>query len=80
MAERGQGRKITSATLAKFLLHIPLMTIEFFGDIHWEALKLWVKDARFRRSPPSPTTAPFRDEQDRLPSWSRPDRRHRRTP
>jgi uncharacterized protein len=33
---------------------IPVMTVKIIGAIHWQALKLWLKGARFHKSPPPP--------------------------
>jgi DUF1365 family protein len=32
------------------------------GAIHWQALRLWLKGARFRGSPPPPPRASYQDE------------------
>lgn len=41
------------ALLAAFITH-PLLTLKVVAAIHWEALRLWIKGARFRRCPPAP--------------------------
>ena len=38
------------------------MTWKIMAGIHWEALKLWLKGARFHKSPPPPKPASYRDE------------------
>ena len=38
------------------------MTWKITAGIHWEALKLWLKGARFRRSPAPPKPVSYRDE------------------
>jgi DUF1365 family protein len=43
------------------LLKIPLMTWKVMAAIHWEALKLWLKGARFNRSPPAAAPVSYRD-------------------
>lgn len=58
----GKAESLTTASLARCLLKIPLMTWKVMGGIHWEAAKLWKKGAAFRRSPPAPGIASFRDE------------------
>ena len=58
----GDATALTTATLAKYLLRFPFMTMKVVAGIHWEALKLWLKGARFCKSPPPPATASFQDE------------------
>lgn len=53
---------LTDRNLARYLLKFPLMTLKVMGGIHWEALKLWLKGARFHKSPPPPPAASFCDE------------------
>ena len=57
----GEAEKLATSTLAACLLKIPLMTWKIVAGIHWEALKLWFKGARFYRSPPAPAPASFKD-------------------
>ncbi len=57
----GQARPLGTASLAVCLLKFPLMTWKIIAGIHWEALKLWLKGARFRRSPEAPAPASYRD-------------------
>ncbi len=57
----GTARPLETSTLAGCLLQFPLLTWKIVAGIHWEALKLWLKGARFRSSPPAPRTASFRD-------------------
>lgn len=54
---------LTDVNLARCLLRFPFMTLKVMAGIHWEALKLWLKGARFRTSPQPPATASFRDEE-----------------
>jgi DUF1365 family protein len=58
----GEARKVDTASLAASLLQFPLMTWKIMAGIHWQALKLWLKGARFHRSPPPPKPASYRDE------------------
>lgn len=57
----GTAAPLDSSTLAGCLLQFPLLTWKVVAGIHWEALKLWLKGARFNSSPPAPRTASFRD-------------------
>jgi DUF1365 family protein len=58
---RGLARPLGTASMAACLLKFPLLTWKIIGGIHWEALKLWLKGARFRSSPPAPQPVSCRD-------------------
>ncbi|MCV3240626.1 DUF1365 domain-containing protein [Mesorhizobium sp. ZC-5] len=58
----GNAEKLGTAALSACLLKFPLMTWKIMVGIHWEALKLWLKGARFHRSPPPPKPVSYRDE------------------
>jgi DUF1365 family protein len=47
-------RALTDGALARAFVTHPLLTLKVVGAIHWEALRLWIKGARFRRCPPAP--------------------------
>ena len=57
----GRAEPVSTGVLAASLLRIPFMTWKIMAGIHWEALKLWLKGARFRRSPPPPHPVSFSD-------------------
>lgn len=57
----GRERPVSTTTLAANLLRIPFMTWKIMAGIHWEALKLWLKGARFHKSPPPPHPVSFSD-------------------
>lgn len=57
----GEARPLSTAALAACLLKFPFMTWKIVAGIHWEALKLWLKGARFRSSPPAPEPVSYRD-------------------
>lgn len=63
----GVHHELTTRALARILLRIPLMTWKVIAGIHYEALKLWLKGARFHKSPPPPKPVSFRDEAPALP-------------
>jgi uncharacterized protein len=50
------GRRIplTSKTLLGAVIRYPLITFKVMAAIHWEAAKLWLKGARYRRRPAPP--------------------------
>ncbi|HTV67047.1 MAG TPA: DUF1365 domain-containing protein [Rhizobiaceae bacterium] len=58
----GEIRTLGTKSLAVCLLRFPLLTWKIMAGIHWEALKLWLKGARFHKSPPPPKPASYRDE------------------
>lgn len=58
----GAATPLATSTLAACLLKIPFMTWKIMVGIHWEALKLWLKGARFHKSPPAPAAASYCDE------------------
>jgi DUF1365 family protein len=49
-----ERRPLGDAALARVFFSHPLLTLKVVGAIHWEALRLWIKGARFRRCPPAP--------------------------
>ncbi len=57
----GEMRPLDARNLAACLARFPFMTFKVVAGIHWEALKLWLKGARFHGSPTPPATASFRD-------------------
>ena len=53
-------RELTDSALLRLALGAPFATLKVVAAIHWEALKLWLKGAKFRRAPPgseSPVSA-----------------------
>lgn len=63
----GEAVPLDTRNLTRCLLRFPLMTLKVMAGIHWEALKLWIKGARFRSSPPPPASASFEDAGHRKP-------------
>ena len=45
---------LTSSNLLLHVLRMPWMTLKVIAGIHWEALKLWLRGARFHRKPAPP--------------------------
>lgn len=57
----GDAVHLSDASLAACLAKFPLMTLKVVAGIHWEALRLWYKGAKFHKSPPPPPLASFGD-------------------
>jgi uncharacterized protein len=51
----GRRAPLTSAALVRTFLGLPLLTVKIMAAIHWEALKLWLKGARYHKRPPPPS-------------------------
>lgn len=51
----GSARPLDTPELGACLVKFPLMTLKIIAGIHWEALKLWLKGARFHPNPPKVT-------------------------
>jgi DUF1365 family protein len=50
----GRARSLTDRALLRALLRTPLMPFKVMAAIHWQALKIWLRGARFHRKPPPP--------------------------
>ena len=50
----GTRRPLTDTALLRAWAGHPLLTWKVIAGIHWEALKLWIKGARYHRRPPAP--------------------------
>lgn len=53
-SQRGSRVELSTRTLIKQFFTKPLVTLKVIGGIHWEALKLWRKGAKYRSVPPAP--------------------------
>jgi DUF1365 family protein len=53
-AHTANRQPLTDRTLGRALISHPLMTMKVMLGIHWEALKLVLKGARYHRRPPPP--------------------------
>ena len=50
----GERQPLSDTALLRLLAAMPLMTVKVVAAIHWQALKLWLRGARFHRKPPPP--------------------------
>lgn len=64
----GRSKPLSDANLAALLIRFPFMTLKVIAGIHWQAMKLWLKGARFHKSPPPGALASFRDHDALEPS------------
>jgi len=49
----GRRRSLSTASLLRAFVALPLMTLKVIAAIHWEALRLWIKGARLVPRPPA---------------------------
>lgn len=61
----GRRRPLSDRVLARQLLRFPLLTMQVIAAIHWQALRLWLKGARYHRRPDPPRHAVTLVEQGR---------------
>lgn len=52
----GERRDLTDRAIAWQVLQMPFMTLKVVAGIHWEALKIWLRGARFHTKPEPPAT------------------------
>tara|TARA_R110002124_G_scaffold100107_2_gene246563 strand:+ start:7782 stop:8603 length:822 start_codon:yes stop_codon:yes gene_type:complete len=60
----GSRRALTTGNLLRAFVQVPFQSLKIVGGIHWEALKLWVKGARFHRRPRRPKAVSYGDAQE----------------
>lgn len=58
----GTRSPLTTRMLLLAFLQVPFQTLKIVGGIHWEALKLWKKGARFHRRPTRPKAISYGDQ------------------
>lgn len=51
----GNRTELSTATLARAFLTHPLLTMKVIAGIHWQALRLWRRGAKYRSIPEPPT-------------------------
>jgi DUF1365 family protein len=50
----GERRDLSDGTILWQVLRMPATTLKVVAAIHWEAVKIWLRGARFHRKPPPP--------------------------
>ncbi len=59
----GERLALNTRTLLRAFVQMPLQTLKIVGAIHWEALKLWVKGAKFYHRPKHTKIISYGDQQ-----------------
>lgn len=49
--QTGDAQPLTNPALFRAVLRTPLMTLKVIAAIHWQALKIWLRGARFHPTP-----------------------------
>lgn len=52
---------LTTAMLLRAFFQVPMQTLKIVGGIHWEAMRLWIKGAKFHRRPKRPQPVSYGD-------------------
>lgn len=52
----GERRALSDASILRQVLAMPWMTVKVVAAIHWQALKIWLRGARFHPKPAPPET------------------------
>ena len=55
-SQRARREALTDARILAAVIRHPLMTVKVIAGIHWEALRLWLKRARYHRRPAPPAS------------------------
>jgi DUF1365 family protein len=55
---QGEREPLTTASLTRACLALPFMTFKVVAAIHWQALKLWLKGAKYIPESPHPSIRP----------------------
>lgn len=63
----GKAAPLSNGALARQLLKIPFLGFKIVFGIHFEALRLWLKGAKFHKSPPPPAPASYVQQTFGLP-------------
>ena len=55
----GKAKVLTTRNFVLQMVRIPFLGLKIVAGIHFEAIRLWLKGAQFRRCPPPPVAASF---------------------
>ena len=61
-AMSGSRKAFSTGNILRACASVPLLTIKVLGAIHWQALKLWLKGAKFHPEPPMTATGHARPD------------------
>lgn len=64
----GERTDLTSRTLVRTFLALPLMTMKVMAGIHWEALRLYIKGMRLVSRPAPPKSVSYGDTREDNPA------------
>lgn len=53
-AMAGVARPFSDAVICRQVLHLPVQALKVLTAIHWQALKIWLRGARFHKKPNPP--------------------------
>lgn len=54
-AMAGTAKPFSDAEIARQVLRMPVQAVKVLAGIHWQALKIWLRGARFHKKPKPPT-------------------------
>jgi uncharacterized protein len=63
----GKAAPLATGALVSQLLKIPFLGFKIVAGIHFEALRLWLKGAKFHKSPPPPVPASYTQQHFGMP-------------
>lgn len=50
----GERKRLTDGAIVRQVLAMPLLMLKVVAAIHWQAVKIWLRGAKFHRAPPPP--------------------------
>lgn len=53
-AMAGMARPFSDAEMLRQVVRMPVQAVKVLAGIHWQALKIWLRGARFHKKPPPP--------------------------
>ena len=61
-AMNGQRKAFVTSNILRACAAVPMQTLKILGAIHWQALKLWLKGAKYHSEPPKTATGHARPD------------------